>query len=171
MTRLNNKQTAALRNAASRPGGNVLPLPEDMYLKGGGLAAMLKALERRGLVQHSDDEDWRITEEGRAAVTEVAMGDTNENAATTRKPETSDAEETPFFRPGTRQTQLLELLQREEGADIDEMVHLTGWQPHSVRAVLTGFRKRGMDVTRTKEGNGVSVYRASVPINTAEAAD
>lgn len=169
MTRLNNKQAAALRNAANRPDGNVLPLPEDTCLKGGGLAAMLKALERRGLVQHSDDEDWHITEEGRAVVTEVAMGDTNENAVTTRKPETSDAEETTFFRPGTRQAQLLELLKREEGADIDEMVHLTGWQPHSVRAVLTGFRKRGIKVTRTKEGNGVSVYHASATISTAEA--
>ena len=163
MNKLNNKQTAALRNAASRPGGNVLPLPEDMCLKGGGLAAMLKALERRGLVQHSDGEDWHITDEGCAAVTEVAKAATDANA------EASNAERAPLFRPGTRQTQLLELLQRDAGADIDEMVHLTGWQPHSVRAVLTGFRKRGIEVTRAKEGNGVSVYRASATISTAEA--
>lgn len=171
MTRLNNKQTAALRNAVSRAGGNVLPLPEDMCLKGGGLAAMLKALERRGFVQHSDDADWHITEEGRAAVIKDTEGNKSagENASVINEPETSALEATPLFRPGTRQAQLLELLQRDAGADIDEMAHLTGWQAHSVRAVLTGFRKRGVDVTRAKEGNGVSVYRASVPINTADA--
>ncbi|WP_416898596.1 MAG: DUF3489 domain-containing protein [Minwuia sp.] len=64
---------------------------------------------------------------------------------------------------GTRQAQLFDLLQRDDGADIDEMVQLTGWQPHSVRAVLTGFRKRGIEVTRTKKVNGVSVYHAVAP--------
>ncbi|MEC9344657.1 MAG: DUF3489 domain-containing protein [Pseudomonadota bacterium] len=65
------------------------------------------------------------------------------------------------FRPGTRQAQVLDLLCRESGADLDEMMDLTGWQAHSVRAVLTGFRRRGIEVVRTGEGNGVSVYRVA----------
>lgn len=171
MTRLNDKQTAVLRNAASRPEGTVLPLPEDMRLKGGGLAAMLKALERRGLVRRSEDNDWFITENGRMAIAEEVGGDKDAggNASAKNGPETSDAEAPPLFRPGTRQAQLLDLLLREEGADIDEMVHLTGWQAHSVRAVLTGFRKRGVEVTRTKAGSGVSIYRASVPTHPLQA--
>ncbi|WP_164516695.1 DUF3489 domain-containing protein [Minwuia thermotolerans] len=176
MTTLNDKQIAVLGNAASRPAGNVLPLPEDMQMKGGGLAAMLKALARRGLVQRSEDDDWMITGAGRTAVRGVVEDEKGEDQKTEPQVATEEADAgdgdgvaTPLFRPGTRQSQLLELLLREEGADIDEMVQLTGWQPHSVRAVLTGFRKRGVEVTRTKEGNGVSVYRASAPTNAVEA--
>jgi hypothetical protein len=36
----------------------------------------------------------------------------------------------------------------------------TGWQPHSVRAALTGIRKRGLAVTRTKTEAGTTIYRA-----------
>ncbi|ANK81842.1 MAG: hypothetical protein TEF_14325 [Rhizobiales bacterium NRL2] len=174
MTKLNDKQIAVLGNAVSRPEGNVLPLPEDMQMKGGGLAAMLKALERRCLVQRSEDA-WAITDAGRAAVAGVVEGDKSEDEKAEPQGASEDAGDgdgvaTPLFRPGTRQAQLLDLLQREEGADIDEMVQLTGWQPHSVRAVLTGFRKRGVEVTRMKEGNGVSVYRVFAPTNAVEAA-
>jgi DNA-binding transcriptional regulator PaaX len=35
----------------------------------------------------------------------------------------------------------------------------TGWQPHSVRAALTGLRKRGLAITREKNDAGVTVYR------------
>ena len=177
MTRLNDKQTAILRNAASRPEGTILPLPEDMQMKGGGLAAMLKALERRGLAKCSDDA-WTITEAGWTAVGgEAEDRDKNNDEETapqvgSEDPDANadDEDSAPkqLFRPGTRQAQLLDLLLRDEGADVDEMVHLTGWQSHSLRAVLTGFRKRGVEVTRTKEGNGVSVYRASAPTSAVE---
>ncbi len=176
MVKLNDKQTAILANAASRSDGNVLPQPEDVQVKGGGLVAMLKALERRGLTERSEDDTWTITDAGRAAVGGEGEGQDKEKdektepQATAADPGASggDGVAPPLCRPGSRQAQLLDLLQREEGADIDEMVHLTGWQPHSVRAVLTGFRKRGIEVTRTKEGNGVSVYRASAPTNAVE---
>lgn len=176
MTRLNDKYIAILGNAARRPEGHVLPLPEDMQMKGGGLAAMLKALESRGFAQRSVDDAWTITDAGRAALRhEVEGHDKSEDGTTEPRVATEEADPgdgdgvaTPLFREGTRQAQLLDLLQREEGADIDEMVHLTGWQPHSVRAVLAGFRKRGVEVTRKKEGNGVSVYRASAPTSAVE---
>jgi DNA-binding MarR family transcriptional regulator len=173
LTKLNDKQTAILANAAERADGSVLPLPQDMPLKGGALTATLQALERRGLAEHSADDVWILTEAGRAAVGTAATeaGDRDdENAApqaATADPNAGDNHDAakPLFRSGTRQAQLLDLLQRDEGADIDEMVQFTGWQPHSVRAVLTGFRKRGIEVSRTKEGNGVSVYRATLPAN------
>ena len=170
MQKLNTRQIAVLDNAARRSDGQLLPLPDGMQLKGGGLAAMLRALERRGLAGRSADDAWMITKTGRAAVAGQGRAEVDEgkdrNAASkaaTPKPDKVDAGSVPLFRPGTRQAQLLDLLQRDEGADIDEMVQFTGWQPHSVRAVLTGFRKRGIEVSRTKEGNGVSVYRAAPP--------
>lgn len=176
MTKLNNKQAAVLGNAANRPEGHLLPLPEGMSLKGGALTTMLRALERRGLTECSSSDTWTITAAGRAAVAGMVGADTdehkNEQAETHVAPITLEklnckGTPTPLFRPGTRQAQLLDLLLRDEGADIDEMMQLTGWQSHSVRATLTGFRKRGIAVTRTKEGNGVSIYRAVLPVAAA----
>lgn len=170
MQKLNTRQIAVLDNAARLSDGQLLPLPYSMQLKGGGLAAMLRALERRGLAERSVDDAWIITEAGRAAVARQGRAEVNESKDGTEAPRTAKPEpdevapgSAPQFRPGTRQAQLLDLLRRGEGADIDEMVQFTGWQPHSVRAVLTGFRKRGIEVSRTKDGNGVSVYRATLP--------
>jgi hypothetical protein len=62
-------------------------------------------------------------------------------------------------RPGGKVDAILTLVRRPEGARIAELQKATGWQPHSVRAALTGLRKRGIDVTRSKEGDA-TVYRA-----------
>ncbi len=45
------------------------------------------------------------------------------------------------------------------GASIAAMGTKTGWQPHSVRAALTGLRKRGFAITRERSDAGVTVYR------------
>jgi hypothetical protein len=42
------------------------------------------------------------------------------------------------------------LLVRLDGATRDELVAATGWQPHSVRAGMTGLRKQGLTIVRTK---------------------
>lgn len=42
------------------------------------------------------------------------------------------------------------LLGRETGATIAEIVDATGWQAHSTRAMLTGLRKQGRAVDKTK---------------------
>ncbi len=61
----------------------------------------------------------------------------------------------------TKAAILRKLLSRKTGADISTMQSATGWQPHSVRAALSGFRKAGYTIDRAdpaKAGNG-SIYR------------
>ncbi len=58
----------------------------------------------------------------------------------------------------TKQAVILNLLRRVEGASIDDLTSATGWQAHSVRAALTGLRKRGHDIERSVE-SGASRYR------------
>ena len=58
----------------------------------------------------------------------------------------------------TKQAVILNLLRRAEGASIDDLTSATGWQAHSVRAALTGLRKRGHDIERSVE-SGASRYR------------
>jgi len=63
-------------------------------------------------------------------------------------------------RGGTKLAQVVELLQRDHGATIDELIDATGWLPHTTRAALTGLRKRGFAaaIDRSDKKRG-SVYR------------
>ncbi len=62
-------------------------------------------------------------------------------------------------RAGTKQATLIDMLKKPNGASIAQLGAKMGWQPHSVRAALTGLRKRGVVITREKNVAGVSVYR------------
>ncbi len=63
-------------------------------------------------------------------------------------------------RGGTKIAQVIELLQRGDGATLAELVSATGWLPHTTRAALTGLRKRGyaVGIDRADKARG-SVYR------------
>ena len=63
-------------------------------------------------------------------------------------------------RGGTKLAQVVELLQRDRGATINELMGATGWLPHTSRAALTGLRKRGFAVAldRSDKERG-SIYR------------
>lgn len=54
---------------------------------------------------------------------------------------------------------VLGLLERSEGATIEQLMSATGWLPHSTRAALTGLRKKGHAIVSEKvEGIG-RIYR------------
>ncbi len=56
---------------------------------------------------------------------------------------------------------MVELLQRDQGARLDELIAASGWLPHTARAALTGLRHRGYEVRLERGENGrTSVYRA-----------
>lgn len=55
--------------------------------------------------------------------------------------------------------QVLTLLKREGGVTLDELVAATGWLPHTTRAALTGLKKKGHQIHRTKV-DGISRYTA-----------
>lgn len=50
------------------------------------------------------------------------------------------------------------LLTRQEGASLDELTTATAWQPHSCRAFLTGLRKKGWVIDRTKRDDGTTIW-------------
>ena len=49
------------------------------------------------------------------------------------------------------------MLRRPEGASIDQLVAATGWLPHTTRAMLTGLRKKGHEITKDKR-DAVTCY-------------
>ena len=111
-----------------------------------------------------DDSDGcgvalRIAAAGRAALgldedqEEVTGPAPQDRAANQRAPETTVTDEadsppratpfTPGVKPGTKQARLVDYLSRPWGASIADLGRLLGWQPHTVRAALTGLRKKG----------------------------
>lgn len=50
----------------------------------------------------------------------------------------------------TKAAILRRLLARKAGADLAALQSATGWQPHSVRAGLSGLRKAGYIIDRTE---------------------
>ena len=66
------------------------------------------------------------------------------------------------LREHSKREQLVQLLELDSGATLDEMVTLTGWLPHTTRAALTGLRKKGHVITSDKI-DGVRTYRAAAP--------
>jgi hypothetical protein len=62
-------------------------------------------------------------------------------------------------RPSSKKAIIVALLQRPDGAPISELTSATGWQAHSVRAALTGLRKQGQELTRTRDATGITHYR------------
>jgi DNA-binding IclR family transcriptional regulator len=57
---------------------------------------------------------------------------------------------------------VLDLLRREQGATLAELVEATGWLPHTTRAALTGLRKKGHALEKS-ERDDTTCYRIAVP--------
>lgn len=67
----------------------------------------------------------------------------------------------PVVPLGSKQSQLIALMRSPTGATLEQMTTLTGWQPHSVRGVISGaIRKRlKLNVVSAPDDAGVRVYR------------
>ncbi len=63
----------------------------------------------------------------------------------------------PLSKIGT----VADLLRREGGATLAELVAATGWQPHTTRAALTGLRKKGYAIERGTRGGATAWSMAS----------
>ena len=59
-------------------------------------------------------------------------------------------------RGGSKLAQVIELLHRDHGATIAELIAATGWLAHTTRAALTGLRKRGyaVAINRSDDNRG-----------------
>lgn len=51
--------------------------------------------------------------------------------------------------PRTKRAELIRLLRRKSGAELKAITRQLEWQPHSVRAAISGLRKIGYTVERT----------------------
>ena len=68
-------------------------------------------------------------------------------------------------RDGGKKAIVLDLIRREAGASLQELMTATGWQTHSVRGFISGSlgKKMGIAVESFKQENGDRAYRAQPP--------
>lgn len=59
----------------------------------------------------------------------------------------------------SKSNSVTKLLARSRGATLADLAVATGWQPHSVRALLSGLRKKGILLVRDARKSGESCYR------------
>ena len=62
----------------------------------------------------------------------------------------------------TKSDLVISLLSKPDGAAASDLLSVTGWQLHSLRAFISGLRKRGHAISRSKE-NGEARYVISNP--------
>lgn len=60
------------------------------------------------------------------------------------------------------------LLSRKSGASAEELGTATNWQPHSVRAYLSGLRKKGATILREERRDGTKAYRLAKAVSTSD---
>lgn len=61
-------------------------------------------------------------------------------------------------KPQTKSAIVIGLLRRPAGASLAELIEVTGWQPHTTRAALTGLKKKGHRIDKSKRDE-VTCYR------------
>ncbi|MCV2863524.1 DUF3489 domain-containing protein [Defluviimonas sp. WL0075] len=89
---------------------------------------------------------------------QVTMTETVD-AATADSPAHRTLKRATRAQPSKRQ-QLIRLLSAKAGADVAMIDRKLGWQPHTVRAALSGLRKAGYKVEAARPGEGRAVrYR------------
>ena len=175
--RLTDIQLVLLSTAAARHNGSPLPPPDTL---GDGPARIRKAVEqliRRGLAAEAQlapgGDVWRtdgdqaigviITDEGRAALRVEPQAAVEALGQDTESPSVPDAIETLAapLPARTKTAHVLNMLQRDEGATLADLVAATGWLSHTTRAALTGLLKKGHAIERGKRDD-VTVYHLKV---------
>ena len=171
-------QSAVLHAAARRSGLLAMPLPDG--LRGAVARTTIGLMLSRGWLEEvpadlmRKEPLWRETREqgGLTLVaTEVGLSVIGIDPVVCRSVARArrktvltvvdNASKPVSIRGGTKQARLVEMLKREEGANISEICTATGWLAHSARGAISGTlrKKLGLQVETISEPDRGRVYR------------
>lgn len=160
MSKLTDTQLVILSAAAKCSTGAVLPLPKSLKVNKGAAANTIRSLIKRGLIAERsaarDDAIWREEGDARLTLVITCTGLT----AIGIEPDETPADAKPN-RKVSKQSLLIDLLRRTDGASINELRSALGWQDHSIRGAISGAikKKLGFAVMSEKTAERGRVYR------------
>ena len=166
-TQLTPAQHAILAYALEHTDGKIDWFPDN--IKGGARKKVIDGLLNCALITPSGT-DWFVAAEGydamgRARPTPAPVAADPELDAAVTAAEATWAQEKAATKHRTRenskQATVIQMLQRAEGATVQQICQTTGWQAHTVRGTFAGaFKKKlGLTIVSDKAQGSERVYR------------
>lgn len=155
MTTPSETQSLILSRAATRPGNLALPLPEGLV--GAAAKMVVGKMIARGWLEEVEANLRRNEPMVASAVASARKAKPKPEPAS----DNANTVKPVAIRAGTKQAQIIAMLQRPEGATVAEMVEATGWLAHTVRGCISGALKKklGLPITAEKVAGRGTVYR------------
>jgi hypothetical protein len=175
MPKLTDTQSLILSAASQRADNLAMPLPKGLH--GAAAKKVVTMMIERGWLEEVDanvrkgEPLWRETGDGHGTTLVVTSAGllaigvepvvVKTMAAICTHAAQPLASKPPTPRAGTKQAQIIALLQRSQSASIAEIVAATGWQAHSVRGMISGALKKklGLPITSEKVDGRGTVHR------------
>lgn len=173
---LSNAQRQTLEYAAENNAGHVTWFPD--YLKGGAQQKVIEGLMRRGLIYQNESgchvaaEGYDVLELPRPQapmLTDPDMALAVIQAEASWQPDevgfVANLDKVIAFaeagKKESKQSIVLNMLKRPEGATVEQLAEATGWQPHTVRGTLSGVIKKrlGLSLISEKPTGEKRIYR------------
>ena len=197
--KLSDSQLAILSAAAQRTDGALLPFPQSLTAKCTTLTKGIETLCKRKLIEErriiNGAPEWRRDEEGHplgmfitsGGLLTLGVDDTEKTrrshaASIPRERKTAAARSQGKARktspspkrrgahPQSKQDLVIQMLRRQSGVTIEDIISKTGWQPHSVRGFFSGLVKKKLKLPLASEvgKDGVRRYHIA-PLTSAKA--
>jgi hypothetical protein len=135
--------------------------PIGLFITEAGRAAIASGPETNGAdgseTEKGTEEAGHALDKADAAILSDAAAAANQDAYETAASEAATMVPCAA-RNGSKIATVVAMLERDEGATLDEMVQATGWLSHTTRAALTGLRKKGRTIAKDRRGD-VTCYR------------
>lgn len=149
MPKLNDTQTFLLSTASRRDDFAFYPL--EGVTAGARVTKAIASLIKAGFAEDRGEAAVFATIAGLEAIgIEAGQGDEAVAPAPVTTPSTS------------KSAVAIDLLKREQGATMPDLIAATNWLPHTTRAALTGLRKKGHAIERFRRDEATCYRIASV---------
>lgn len=181
---LTERQRELLQTAGAQFAGSIAPAAESVRLFGGARETMCLKLKELGLLEESPDGQMILSVAAygllerdsaknpkmtpKSLPTETVSEAPEVNSPTEEElpsPESEPAEapapKARKARENTKQAKVIEMLRRPEGATLEQVMEMTGWQKHTARSVLSRQIQKdlGLPLVSEKSSGSVRVYR------------
>ena len=176
---LSTTQYDILEHAIDQTNGQIVWFPDNV--KGGARHKVIQGLFNKALITRDGQDNYFVAAEGyvalgrnlptpattyadpevEAAVSAAEANWAQEKQAAAQRLLKVGVEGKPRTRDNSKQATVIQMLLRPEGATVQQICEITGWQAHTVRGTFAGaFKKKlGLTIVSDKALGSERVYR------------